>query len=81
MVRAANSGISAVISADGHVNARSPPLQRTVVRSTIQPRTGLTPYARFGALLLWCVIALMVGCCAIVAVTVHRRATAMRMGV
>ena len=48
MVRAANDGVSAVIGARGEILARAPEYQSTVLRSELQPRTGLTPYARTG---------------------------------
>ena len=48
MVRAANDGVSAVIGARGEILARAPEYQASVLRSELQPRTGLTPYARMG---------------------------------
>ncbi len=48
MVRAANDGISAVIGAHGEILARAPEYEATVLRSELQPRIGLTPYARTG---------------------------------
>ncbi len=48
MVRAANDGVSAVIDHRGTVIARAPEYQPTVLRAELQPRTGLTPYARVG---------------------------------
>jgi apolipoprotein N-acyltransferase len=55
MVRAANDGVSAVIGARGEILARAPEYVATVLRSELQPRTGLTPYARTGN---WPVISL-----------------------
>lgn len=48
MVRAANDGISALITADGKVVAALPRFKAAVLTGTVQPRTGLTPYARLG---------------------------------
>jgi apolipoprotein N-acyltransferase len=48
MVRAANDGVSAVIGARGEILARAPEYQAHVLRAELQPRTGLTPYARTG---------------------------------
>ena len=48
MVRAANTGITAVIDHYGKVVARSPQFQQHVLLATVQPRTGATPYARLG---------------------------------
>lgn len=54
MLRAANDGISAIIGPDGRVTATLPRFQPAVLTGSVQPRTGLTPYARFGN---WPVIA------------------------
>jgi apolipoprotein N-acyltransferase len=48
MVRAANDGVSAVIGARGELLATAPEYAATVMRAQVQPRTGLTPYARTG---------------------------------
>ncbi len=48
MVRAANDGISALIAADGKVMATLPRFEVAVLAGKVQPRTGLTPYARVG---------------------------------
>ena len=48
MIRAANDGVSAVIGAHGEITARAPEYEANVMRAELQPRTGLTPYARTG---------------------------------
>jgi apolipoprotein N-acyltransferase len=48
MVRAANDGVSAVIGHRGEFIARAPEYEANVMRARLQPRTGLTPYARIG---------------------------------
>jgi apolipoprotein N-acyltransferase len=48
LLRAANDGISAIIGPDGRVTATLPRFQPGVLTGTVQPRIGLTPYARFG---------------------------------
>ena len=48
MVRAANDGVSAVIGAQGEILVRAPEYAANVMRSEVQPRIGLTPYARTG---------------------------------
>jgi apolipoprotein N-acyltransferase len=48
MVRAANDGVSAVIGQHGEIIASAPEYEANVMRAELQPRTGLTPYARSG---------------------------------
>ncbi|MGQ9725210.1 MAG: apolipoprotein N-acyltransferase, partial [Tepidimonas sp.] len=71
MVRATNTGATAVIDHRGRVVAELPRLQRGVLDATVQARTGTTPYAwwasRWG---LWPLVAL---CLAALALTRWRR--------
>ncbi|AMN46553.1 apolipoprotein N-acyltransferase [Steroidobacter denitrificans] len=48
LLRAANDGISAIIAADGRIVASLPRFVPGVLSGNVQPRTGLTPYARGG---------------------------------
>jgi apolipoprotein N-acyltransferase len=48
LVRAANDGVSALVDAHGVVLARAPEFESTVLRGTVQPRSGLPPFARLG---------------------------------
>lgn len=48
LIRATQDGISAVVDARGHVIAEARQFQPVVLRSTVQPRAGLPPYARVG---------------------------------
>jgi apolipoprotein N-acyltransferase len=48
LVRAANTGISAIVDPWGRVRARTPLDVRTVLRGTIAARTGRSPFARAG---------------------------------
>jgi len=48
MLRAANTGPSAIIDYRGEVRAKSPPFERYVLTGAVQPTTGTTVYARFG---------------------------------
>lgn len=48
MLRATNSGITAVTDHHGELLSRGPQFEVTVVRATAQPRQGVTPYVRWG---------------------------------
>ena len=63
MLRATNDGITAVIGADGRVLDRIPQFQPGVLTAVVEPRTGLTLYARTGNLpvIAWCVAGLVLG--------------------
>jgi len=50
IVRATNTGISAVIDAQGVIRAASPHDQRYVITQQVQPLRGTTPYVRWGNL-------------------------------
>jgi apolipoprotein N-acyltransferase len=69
LLRAANDGISALVGARGEVAAQAVQFVPTVLRGTVQPRTGLPPYARVGNWLI--VLVAMLG--AAVAAGVRRR--------
>ena len=54
MLRATNTGATAVIDHRGRVTAALPPFQREVLRAEVEGRAGLTPYARWVSRLgLW----------------------------
>jgi apolipoprotein N-acyltransferase len=48
LVRATNTGISALIDWRGRVTARGPQFEVHVLRGTVRPRSGATPYVRVG---------------------------------
>jgi apolipoprotein N-acyltransferase len=45
MLRATNTGATAIVDHRGRVTARLAPFTRGVLEGTVQGRTGLTPYA------------------------------------
>ena len=59
LVRATNTGISALIGPDGRVVARSGQFSTEVLRGEVEPRTGHTPYVRWGDRPLWLLSALV----------------------
>lgn len=62
LLRATNTGITAIIGPDGAIRERGPQFETAVVRGEIEPRSGATPYVRWGnwpivigAVLVWAV--------------------------
>lgn len=64
MLRATNDGVTALIDHDGRLIATFPQFQPGVLTGSVQPRTGLTPYVRYGnwpvLALLWLAVAIVV---------------------
>jgi apolipoprotein N-acyltransferase len=64
MIRATNTGATAIIGADGRVQHELPRATRGVLRARVQGREGITPYAwwagRWGDAPLWLLGALLV---------------------
>lgn len=48
LLRATNTGISAILGPDGRIIERGPQFQQAVVRGVIEPYRGATPYVQFG---------------------------------
>jgi apolipoprotein N-acyltransferase len=48
LLRATNTGISAIIDDGGRIVARSPQFEVATVTHAVQPRSGATPYVRWG---------------------------------
>ncbi len=62
LLRATNTGISAIIDHRGQLVAQLPLFVRGVITAEVQPREGLTPFARFGnapAVGLGCILVLI----------------------
>lgn len=59
MLRATNTGVSAIIDADGRILAGAPQFQTDVVRASVIPRNGATPFVRWGNLpVIWATLVL-----------------------
>jgi len=67
LLRAANDGISGILNAQGLVVSRLASFKSGVLTGFVQPRSGLTPYARVGN---WLVT---MGCLAVLAIAYIRR--------
>jgi len=48
ILRATNTGVTAIVDHLGRLTAMSPPFKLDVLEGSIQPRAGMTPYARTG---------------------------------
>lgn len=59
LLRATNTGITAIIDEHGRLMATLPMFQAGVLTGTVQPRTGLTPYAAAGNLLMLLLVAVL----------------------
>lgn len=62
LLRATNTGITAVVDPEGRVVSRIPQFEPGVVMATVHPRSGATPYVSRGnypviLLALWCILA------------------------
>jgi apolipoprotein N-acyltransferase len=61
MLRATNDGVTALIAHDGALLGTLPQFQPGVLTGTVEPRTGLTPYVRFGNLPMLALVTLGLG--------------------
>jgi apolipoprotein N-acyltransferase len=52
LLRATNTGISAIINAQGKIISQAPQFKITTLQGIAQPQQGLTPYMRFGNYLI-----------------------------
>ncbi len=67
LLRATNTGVSAIIDADGEIAAQSEQFKTQSISHSVQPRAGATPYVRWGN---WPVVVLSL----VLLVVVRRRA-------
>lgn len=64
LIRATNDGVSALIDAHGNIIIQGARFSREVIRGSIQPTRGLTPFVRFGSTPL--LLLLGIACAALV---------------
>ena len=48
LLRATNTGISAIIDQQGRLRGTSPQFEKAILSDAVQPLTGMTPFARWG---------------------------------
>jgi apolipoprotein N-acyltransferase len=61
MLRATNTGISAIIGPKGELLARAPQFQVHVLSGDMQPMAGATPYVRWGNWAVVSILSLLIG--------------------
>jgi len=69
MLRATNTGMTAVIAADGSIQAILPAFTQGVLKAEVRAHQGMTPYARYGNL----AFLLLVGICLLASQLPRRR--------
>lgn len=69
MLRATNTGMTAVIAADGSLQAALPPFTQGVLQAEVRAHQGMTPYARYGNL----AFLILVGLCLLASHLPRRR--------
>lgn len=72
MLRATNTGMTAIIGSDGHIEAVLPPFTSDVLQGQVRAYTGLTPYVRWRD---WPALGLALAC-ALAAFGLNRRSAA-----
>ena len=63
LLRATNTGVTAIVAPDGLVIKQAPPFEATVLTGEIIPMAGITPYARIGDPMV--VVLLALGLCGV----------------
>ncbi len=76
LVRAANTGISAVVAPDGRIAQASGLFTPAVLSGAIAPRAGVTVYTRYGDVFAWGAVAVAIGWAGLASVAWVRRRTA-----
>jgi apolipoprotein N-acyltransferase len=61
VLRASNTGVSAIIDANGRLQAQTGFFTQEILRGKAQPRSGETPYVRWGDRPLWVLSVILIG--------------------
>lgn len=73
MLRTTNTGVTAIVAADGAIVSKAPLFKKTVLKGQIYPMTGMTPYARLGDKVILIII---LGGCLISLIVIPKKAKA-----
>lgn len=73
LVRATNTGVSAIIDSRGRVREALPLFQRAALSGQIEPRTGATPFVRYGSSVPLAIAILMLVAAALLSLRPLRR--------
>jgi len=58
LLRATNTGVTAIVAPDGKIVDKAPMFNKAVLKGSIYPMGGITPYAKLGDSLIIFVLAL-----------------------
>ncbi len=73
IIRSTNTGISAIIDADGTIIKQSQQFEQQVLTAKITPRTGLTPYVKYGNKPIIILILVLIAICLVLRIIAKRK--------
>ena len=79
LVRAANTGVTAVVAPTGEILAETPLFTRAAITGSIRLRQGMTPYTRYGDVFAWTCLLFLLGYALRLGVAWRRGRSATRM--
>jgi len=79
LVRAANTGVTAVVAPTGEILAETPLFTRAAITGSIRLRQGMTPYTRYGDVFAWTCLLFLLGYALRLGVAWRRGRSAARM--